>query len=359
MTQSSKDITNKDVKNKNPIKKNNLINSAVSPLLVITAISSMAAIGLGLYNTNQSLNLSRDLDTQNIKNRAMTVKILSDFEQNILNKQNILSQQLEQNIKLQQEKISLVNKEILTITKKNRGDDQTWKLQKAAYLISMAQLTLNWDKTTLPAISLLQSADLLVKSLNNPQFIGVRQSINNEVTSLEAVRQIDTTGILAKLGSLSLAIEKLPLKKAIKKQTNNVKNKELDKTQSKWQQVLDKSLAKLSSVIIIRRHNINFKPLISKQDKQLIIRQLQLSLKQAQWALIHHQQQVYKFNLTQIDSSLNEYFDLNATATKAVMTSIIDLNEQNISPTLPNINRSYLQIMEIINLQNNNNPEKV
>ena len=351
MTQSDKNQPKKESNINQPTKKNKAINSAISPLLILTALTSITAIAIGIYNINQNLTLSDNVNKQNIERRETAVKRLNNFEQNILKKQNDLSQQINIDLKLQQQKISQVNKDILDLTKSKRGDDQTWKLQRAAYLISMAQLTLHWDKNTPPAISLLSSADKLISSLNNPQFIGIRQSLSNEITSLKTVEPIDITGILAKLNSISTQVDNLPLKQITKNITP--KNEPLTKPTSKWQQALDKSLVMFSKIIIIRRHNIDFKPLISKQDKQLLISQLKLNIRQTQWALIHQKKKVYQSNLKQIQLTLKEYFDLNASSNQIILQSIVELDKIKISQTMPNINRSYEQLMELIKLQNN------
>ena len=81
------------------------------------------------------------------------------------------------------------------------GPERAWSRAEAMFLLELAQRRLALDRDVETAIVALESADARLASLRDQAVAPVRQQIARELQALRAVRQPDTTGILARLAS--------------------------------------------------------------------------------------------------------------------------------------------------------------
>lgn len=334
---------------------NSLKPQSPSPTLNIPVIGALAVaitLGLGIYNVIELRKVSTEL--QSAQNQHVTTQksVLNELQSQLQAQQN----QSNQLLALQEsnkQKFAMMAHELKQLSENSKGNEQTWKLQKTAYLLSMAQLTLHWEREPAPAIDLLSAADTLLKSLDSPLFIGVRQTINNEIIALKALPKLDTVGLLNELNGLGQQIEPLPLKKPTTPdnatEINLSQNSNPDASLPAWKKGLNASLDALSKLIIIRKHQQPYTPLLSQEDKNVVIHQIQLNLRQAQWAVLNQSTELFQLSMNDIEQTLHTYFDDNADNTKSVLAMLDALKDKNISQKLPSIERSYEQIMDIIN----------
>lgn len=318
---------------------------ALSPLLLTSILSSIVALGFGFYNANQVVVLQESQQKAQANFDNSQVQLTRAFETKFTNQQAQMNQIINDNSRRQQQEIALLTKSVFKLNKNQRGDNQSWKLERAAYLLNMAQLTLDWEKSPTSAIELLHAADNLIKTINNPILIGLRHSLSNEINALQAVPVIQTDNLLEKLNSIN--ISELPLKKPAANSLPQAKQNS-PKNLSAWQTALEQSKQALSKIVIIRKHTKDYQTLLSKQDEVLIYQQLQLNLKQAQWALMHQKDNIYQFSLNEVAKTIQTYFDDKSDKTKAALTSINELKNIKIFFKFPSINQSYQQLMEII-----------
>lgn len=239
---------------------------------------------------------------------------------------------------------------LITLSKEKRGSDRHWQLAKANYLIDLAQLAVYWDKTPNTAIALLNAADTLIKSLNDPQFIALRQTLSNEITSLKAVPEVDITKLVTTLSSLSQHIDSLPLtNESFKTPTQEPKTKtNITKDPSRWQKALDTTKDTLSKLVIIRYHKHPVTPLLPPKERLELVDTIRLALMQAQWSVLHRNKTLYRFYLNTATTLIKKYFDTSQKDTQMVLQTLVNLSANNIAPTLPDISRSKKQIQAFI-----------
>tara|TARA_B110000879_G_scaffold151332_1_gene195977 strand:+ start:30 stop:1172 length:1143 start_codon:yes stop_codon:yes gene_type:complete len=352
VTQKQTEIPTKDKEQKR----------STSPIGFVAALSSLAALALGIYSVNKIVSIETRMQTARVHHNQSRQQILSHLEAKLQTQENQFHHKITEVETEQTKRMALMNVSLTELNKNTRGDDQSWKLQKTAYLLGMAQLTLHWEKTPTSSIELLTAADRLLKGLNNPQLIGLRQSISNELLSLKSIPKLDTVGLLGQLAAMSQQVDKLPIKKPIDKQAVELTVKESpipNETASAWKKALNITLNNLSKIIVIRKHSEPYQPIISNEEQQLITRQMQLNFKQAQWALLNQKADIYQFSLKQIQQGLNTYFDDKASQTQSMLSSVSTLMQEKITPHLPVIDRSYQQLMAIINTLNTPNKKGV
>lgn len=325
------------------------VTSLLTPISLVCAIAALAV------SINNQQNAST-LDAA-FQNRIQTFQSTIEQQKSTLQQINQAltkqQQQLSESLVDSKSSINQINKNLLSLTKQKEGDNITWQLQRAAYMINLAQLALHWEKQIEPAIALLESADEMIKTLNQPVLIGVRQSLSNELTKLKSMPRIDTVGLLSKLSALNNELEALPLRRPVtgKVINDDATMSQTNTDQSTWRQGLNKSLELLSKIVIIRRSSDDFKPLLSSQEKMLLQQQLSLLLQQAQTAVLKQDASIYQFSLNQLSQLLKQHYDLTEQATKSYLLSLDELAKQPITTTAPKIGRSFEQLQKIINSQ--------
>jgi uncharacterized protein HemX/uroporphyrinogen-III synthase len=323
-----------------------------SPFAKLSLIVGIAAIATSLYTLNQ-LNASKSVLTNEVQKMQQGLaeqqsKQFSSMESSIVQQKKQLS--AKQSQVSQQLQALETNLNALTIQKK--GDDQTWQLNRAAYLINLAQLSLNWEQDPSSSIQLLNSADNIIKNLDNPIYMGIRQTLSNELASLKAAPKVDVTGLLSQLSATNKLVKSFALKQPLNDGEKVEQASNTQQQQPKWKQTINTGLSALSKIVVIRKHKTQFQTLLSKEDHQMIIHQIQLSIKQAQWALLHRKQYIFQYSLKQAHQMIAEYFDTNTQGVMTTLAGLQELSNENIAPKLPTIGRSYQQIKEIIAKQN-------
>jgi uroporphyrin-III C-methyltransferase len=240
------------------------------------------------------------------------------------------------------------HKSIENALKQQHYKTKDWLLIKANHYLQLAQINLHWDGDINSSISLLQAADKIVRKINSPSLLTLRQSIAKEVASLKALPAIDKTGLLSKLDAIKSQLAQLPLSNSQfelqKPPQEKVKNES-----SHWQQTLDSNLKSLKQLVIIRHRNQPYKPLLSPLQQSLINQSMQLGLQQAQWAVIHQNQAVYEFSLKQTIETIKQHYDTTAPQTRASIKQIQQLQAEKISLNYPDISKSRQLLQDYLN----------
>lgn len=217
-------------------------------------------------------------------------------------------------------------------------DNREWVLAEAEYLIRLAEFSLTFQSNVPVAVKLLTLADQHIKSLADPSMLPLRQALANDITTLNAIPDVDTTGLITKLNALSLEIAQLPVipSQAISTQTADVMQQSMVKQQSLWHKFWANISQSLKNVVIIRRQTA-ITPLLSPQQQAYLIENVRLQIAQAQWAVLHQQPAIYQQSLIQAIQWLKDYFVQSSNSTQSVISALENLQTVTIKPTVPDL----------------------
>lgn len=336
-----------DSEQENTMKKKSL--KKLSPLLITATLTSVSALLLGLYSINQTIQLTNVLSNLKTQNHNNQEKIIRTLDKNLADQANDFTEKLTQERKENERHLTDLNKNILSLNNHKNGDDLTWRLKKVAYFLDMAQMTLHWEKTPNASIELLTSADGLLKEMNEPNVTQLRETIGHEIMQLKGIENIDLTGLLSQLNALKLQITHLPIKNITGK-NNPISQVNESPTEKKplWSKTLNQSIETLSKIIIIRKHETNYQPLLSNQEKIFIMQELKINLKQTEFFLVRQKQALYLATLSELQKNIELYFDTDSQLTQSILTSIAELKMKKITVTLPKLNKSYQALLQLI-----------
>lgn len=302
------------ISDKKPRKFTFTLLAAVLALLIAVALT----VTLFIYSHNLSFLLNTISNNNKLLHRQM--QQLQGIQVTLLNRLNDQGQQLAKNQQLES------------------GNQKAWILAEVNYLVRLANYNLSYGRDVPAAIALLQTADQRLAQLNAPALNQIRQQLANNITSLQAAGKLDMVGILAKISALQLQVKQLPLiapptfaAAATNKTTDS------DKTQPVWRRAFDHSLATLKELVIVRHHQQPIEPLLDSEQFMYLHQNLQLQLQQAQWAVLHGQQDVYQNSLQQAADWVEKYFASASPQTTAFIQTINQLQKINIQPALPDM----------------------
>ena len=222
------------------------------------------------------------------------------------------------------------------LARKQNNHKTQWILEQSRYLLELAQLNLNYQHDIKATITLLQTIDNYIADLNLPSLTDARETLATDIAALQAVPQVDVTGIITQLNALYLKAANLNTKttKIINSAPLKTKNNNTAKT---WRQKLDDSWQALQKLIIIRHHDKPIRPLPTPQQHVLLIQRLQFLIQQAQWAVLHTNSNIYQESLQQAQKLINNYYSAKSPLTQSMLEQLESLEKININPELPTI----------------------
>ncbi len=158
-------------------------------------------------------------------------------------------------------------------------------LIKARYTLELAQINAYATTDYETTLSLLNKADELLSTENDPAIFPVRQAIAQEISELEAAKKTDTIGILSQLNAIGAAAK-----------INNVPIQSIQNVHTESDSTI-KSL--FHQLIIIRHHDEPIEPLQSPAYKAILQEAIQLNLQEAKWAVIQKNDTIYQLALNE------------------------------------------------------------
>ena len=245
--------------------------------------------------------------------------------------------EIESRLALQREKLSRFG----------AADRQDWLLAEAQYLLRLANQRLIMAEDIVAAKTLLNSADSILRELDDVTLHEVRAAIAADLAAVRAVPVRDVQGMYLALAALIEQVDKLVIFQMPKKQ-EQVQQEPAEDWQDRLQQGYQDALQKISNYIIIRRRDVPIEALMDPQWEALVRQNLRMLLEQAQVALLSANQTLYRESLQRSRHWLGEFFLSDEAAAKALTAEIAVLEEIEISVEVPDISRSLSAVDAVL-----------
>ncbi|KFD21225.1 MULTISPECIES: uroporphyrinogen-III C-methyltransferase [Tatumella] len=311
-------------------------NSGTTLAIVAIIIALAAGGGSYWYSKQQQDAATRSLQSLD--------KQLSDLVQQSQAGQQQLSQQLNsatqalQDARLHQEatdkELSALRDKVTSLT---GNDSSSWLIAQADYLVKLAGRKLWSDQDVTTAAALLKSADGSLAQMDDPSVLNVRRALTNDISTLSSINQVDYDGIILQLNQLSNGVDNLRL--ADDEGSNNpmdADSKELSGSLAHWRENLEKSWHDfMDNFITIRRRDNTAQPLLAPNQDIYLRENIRSKLLIAAQAVPRHQNEIYKQSLESVSSWVRAWYDTSDPATKAFLSQIDALEQQNIAMDVP------------------------
>lgn len=238
-----------------------------------------------------------------------------------------------------------------------------WLLAEARYLLRLASQRLLVERGTEGAQALLVSADGILQSLSDRDIQTVRDAIASDLIALKLAKKVDREGIYARLNALKLKIQSLSIAPAridpttVAKTSSQTLESDPDKTwyQKIWDSIRGAFSGFLTAHVQVSSLDQQPQLLIAKQQRLQLINGLQLMLEQAQFAMLHEEEMIYKNSLQQASNWWRKHF-LPYAEYEVIQIELQALQELPIVQEIPRIQRSARLLTDYIDRFHRLNP---
>ncbi|KTD98543.1 uroporphyrinogen-III synthase [Pseudoalteromonas sp. H71] len=326
---SSASIKNEPASVKNKPANDKQKVSKVASLALL--ISLVVASGVG-YEFYQKLNAGKaqntfvnELSEQNkLLQQELAVLKSSQvsLQQALFNSEEKVSEALAQS--------TLENEQALkNALQKAQQQGSSLNPQEVTSLQRMAEFKLWAEKDYQGASAVLKRLDGLLSE--HPGTIELRQSIMQDIQTLDSLKPVATEAIYLQLNSVLNRIDELVFNAVnLPEEPREVDENALSEDINDWQQNISNSWNKIvDSFIKIRRHEgIAVEPLLTDQERNLINQRIKLNIAQAQDALLSKQASIYFNALSEAKRLIGEYFKQDDAATKSTLNTLSKLEKE-------------------------------
>ncbi|MBB3190240.1 uroporphyrinogen-III C-methyltransferase [Halomonas cerina] len=233
------------------------------------------------------------------------------------------------------------------LSRQQQTDEREWLHAEAAYLLRLANQRLRLERDVQGAAALLRTADERLREADNPALMPVRREIASELAALEAVPNVDRTGVYLALNAQQEQLAGLPLAQDIEEMT--AEEAALEEAPSGgWQQQLARFGEELKELVTVRQHDQALEALISPEQESYLRQSVRLVLEQAQLALLKEETELYQASLDKALTLIRGYYDTSSEGVQSVIARLEELKQKRIRPELPDISGSQQALASFI-----------
>lgn len=218
------------------------------------------------------------------------------------------------------------------------SDRHGWLLAEAGHLLRLANQRLVMAGDPIAAQALLNSADGVLRELDDPSLHPVRAAVAADVAALRAVDKVDVEGIYLRLAALIEQADKLVIFQ-FPEPTPRADAPMAENWEDRLRQGLKAAFTRLSDYIIIRRRDVPMQALMDPQWESIVRQNLRMLLEQAQVALLSGNQTLYEASLERAQHWVAQFQESDAAA-GAIHEEITQLAALTIEIPQPDISRS-------------------
>lgn len=219
------------------------------------------------------------------------------------------------------------------------NDRDSWLLAEAEYLLRLANQRLVMAGDAVSARALLQSADNILRELDDPALHTVRGALAADLAAVRAVPSVDVEGIYLALAALIEQADRLVIFEMPDAEPR-VEEEAAADWRDRLRQGYQAALIKLSDYVAIRRRDVPMQTLMDPQWEGLVRQNLRMLLEQAQVALLSGNQALYAESLARANHWVAEFFESDEMNARAMAAEIDRLAGRVIAVDMPDLARS-------------------
>ncbi|MDM3871738.1 uroporphyrinogen-III C-methyltransferase [Porticoccus sp. W117] len=227
-----------------------------------------------------------------------------------------------------------------------------WLLAEAEYLLRLANQRLLTERSTANPVSLLQTADAILKDFDDPDLFAVRSQIAKDITALKIATIVDREGLYLQLNALNETIPELTLALDLKEQIPQAAPSQTVDSEQSWGDRVAGHFSDFANgmkdYVRIRQRDEPVEPLLGVEE-QYLRHNLRVMMEQAQLALLREEPQLYRASLEKCRQWLQQHFAKDHTS-QVFGEQLDTLSTQIVTSQLPEISASLQALRNYINL---------
>lgn len=324
------------------------------PILIVLLLVVLA-VAVGGYWLWQQQQLQQRSQTDLLQNLAALEQQQSRQQQTQQSLQSWQREadrrQLQQDQQFQQLQQQLRNhaRQLQALATTDRED---WLLAEAEYLLRLGNQRLQMSRDVASARALLESADAIVRDIDDPRLFAVRQAIASDLAALRATAIPDREGLFLQLAALADQADRLvlPGTETLRYQVADSEAVEQEAA-SGWRASLARVWQKLQRYIRVSHREDSYEPVLAAEYAATLRQNMRLMLEQAQLALLSADQSLYQASLDKAQQWLRRYYTLDQADALALIEQLNRLQRQVVEVQIPDISESQLSLQHYLDLR--------
>ena len=216
---------------------------------------------------------------------------------------------------------------------------QSWLLAESEYLLRLANQRLLLEGEAASALALLQSADQILRDIDDVGLYPVRGALAKEVLALQSLGDFDRDGLVLKLAALAESLESLELLQQEKHIADEQREAAAAQREATSGEDFWASISDVSRYFRVYRRDQPVEPLLSPEQHYYVQQNLRLMMEQAQLAALQRNPVVYQQALAKAQNWVGRYFERNP-ASSNLLTQLDALTQIDVAPPIPDISTS-------------------
>ncbi|MCC6869634.1 MAG: uroporphyrinogen-III C-methyltransferase [Burkholderiales bacterium] len=185
------------------------------------------------------------------------------------------------------------------------------------------------------ALAALQLAEAKLSRMDQPQFVPLRRSLARDIDRLKAVPFVDVAGMSLKLDQAMAGIDALPLARDERLPAEAPAPPPAD--ESAWRRALRETWSELRSLVRVEVADRAAAPLVPPPQQYFLRENLRLRLLAARVALLSHDVQGFKTDVTAANAWVKKYFDTRTKPVQALTATFTQLAATPMPADVPDI----------------------
>lgn len=321
-----------------------LVSRKMLALLSLAPVIALCALVIALYGRFSAHELKNEVmaeqaalstEINQLKERRTQEHALKEQIDSLKGKQNDLNQALLQ-----------LAQQLHTVDLNKANQEQKWILLKARYYLELAQINAHWSSENQSVITLLEASDALLAQAHAPELFKIRQILAHKIAALKNKPLIDSAGLLSQLDACQNNVTRLKIKSNEPLHLNASVSSV--PTSSTWQGALRNTVSALERLVVIRRNDERIQPLLSPLFEAALKENLRLNLQEAQWAVLHENEEAYQLALKQAIGTIKRGFNNQESNTITLLKQIAQLQKTNLTASTPEENQALPLLNQLI-----------
>ena len=195
------------------------------------------------------------------------------------------------------------------------------------------------------ALAALQLAEAKLARFDRPQLVALRRALARDIDRLKSVPYVDVAGIAVKLDQVIAAIDSLPLAKDERLPKPAPPPAAVD--DAAWLRALRDAWAEVKSLVRVEVADRPAAPLVPPPQQYYLRENLRLRLLTARIALLSHDDDGFRSDVTAANAWVKQYFDMRAKPVQATSATLTQLAATPMPTNLPDIAASLTAIRTV------------
>ena len=218
------------------------------------------------------------------------------------------------------------------------GGQTTWLLNEAESLASLAQQRLLLSGDRAAAERLLEAADRVLARIEDPEVTPVREALAADLEKVRGARQVDTTGLVLRLGGLRSLVAELAVPAGARGDGESAPSPDTEKTTTWWQRL----------PLTVRRHDEPLPLPLDDTRASLVRLQLLNELQRAQLAVMQSRPELYRDALGAMSTVIDAWCPAERPRVQQLRQALSELREAPVEQALPEIGGGLRAIRGLI-----------